>query len=74
MRARKLDEVPGLDIMMGKFSATFDRIDRACDDLDKLHTEFRTLVTKLELEFRSIRGLVKHQKGHLDNFFRDDER
>jgi len=74
MRAKKLDEVPGLDTMMGKFSSTFERIDRACDDLDKLHTEFRTLVTKLELEFRSIRGLVKHQRGHLDDFFGYGER
>ena len=74
MKFEKFNNFSGLNEMMWKFAAAFEKIDTICLDLDITRDEFVRLINQMDMEIRSIRCYVKHQRGHIGQIFRDDEK
>jgi len=73
MRSKKLDQNPGLDIMLRKFSSTFEKIDETCNDLHHSCGDFVHVLNNLDRQVRTIKSYVEHQRGHFDQIFREDD-
>ena len=74
MKFEKFNNFSGLNEMMRKFAAAFEKIDTICLDLDITRDEFVRLINQMDMEIRSIRCYVKHQRGHFGQIFRDDKK
>jgi len=74
MKSKKFNDFTGLNEMMEKSSTIYEKIDRTCKNLDTTRDEFVGLINQMDMQIRSIRCLVKHQREHLDQIFRDDEK
>ena len=73
MRAKKLEQVPGLDEMLRKMSGAFERINESCNDLHHTSNNFLDLLNIMDMQITTIQGHVRHQRGHFDQIFRDDD-
>jgi len=73
MKTKKLDQVPGLDIMLRKFSSSFEKIEEVCVDLDQTRNDFVVSVNNMDRQIRMIKKYVEHQRGHFDQIFREDD-
>ena len=72
MKAKKLDGNIGLDIMMRKMSCTFEKIDDVCKDLDETRNDFVKSVNTMDMQIRTVKSRVEHQRGDFDLIFRRD--
>ena len=72
MRVKKLEENPGLDIMLRKMSSAFEKIDETCKDLDQTRNDFVKSVNTMDMQIRTIKSRLEHQRGHFDSIFRRD--
>ena len=73
MKTKKLDQIPGLDIVLRKFLGSFERIDETCDDLHHTCKDFVDSVNNMDRQIRTIKSYVEHQRGHFDQIFREDD-
>jgi len=73
LRPKKLEQIPGLDIMLRKMSGAFEKIDEVCGDLDQTRNDFVKSVNRMDMQIRTIKSHVEHQRGHFDQIFRDDD-
>ena len=73
MKTNKLAQNTELDIMLRKFSGTFEKIDEICEELEQTRNDFVKSVNRMDMQTRTIKGLVHHQRGHFDQIFREEE-
>jgi len=73
MRTKKLDQVPGLDILPRKMSSAFEEIYRICKDLEETREDFVSSVNRMDIQIRTIRSFVDQERCSFDHIFREDD-
>ncbi len=59
--------------MLRKMSCAFEKIEQVCKDLDQTRNDFVKSVNTMDMQIRTIKSHVEHQRGHFDQIFREDE-